>query len=328
MRDGNLDFIVARLGESRFPSPLSGVRFTRDHERVLHHSQLEDIKSYIAGGDDPPTMEAAGPREKLFFDRSQLFCGIVTCGGLCPGLNDAIRAVVLSLYHQGGVNDVHGFRFGYEGLRRGIGHQPLKPTPETVNRIHENGATILGFSRGPQDPAEIAKTLAELKIDILFTSLSIVFGMPILLSAIPCLFASSAIVCAPRSVPSPPIVSFVRKTFGFETAVDERRAIYAANNTKRLASKSPSSTLISAIRSVAGRQIHRTRPFALSSDTAPCIQGGTKWWSDSGIINSPSCPFLWPCHSAKRSTRRGRSGTVLLPLPANHGTALIEKAGL
>ncbi len=63
-------------------------------------------------------MEAAGPREKLFFDPSQLACGIVTCGGLCPGVNDVIRSIVLSLYHHYGVHKVYGFRFGYEGLVR------------------------------------------------------------------------------------------------------------------------------------------------------------------------------------------------------------------
>ena len=88
----------------------------------------------------------------LFFDPAKLACGIVTCGGLCPGLNDVIRAIVRSLRHHYGVNKVYGFRFGYEGLVRRIGHQPLELTPESVHRIHESGGSILGSSRGPQDP--------------------------------------------------------------------------------------------------------------------------------------------------------------------------------
>lgn len=85
--NGDLDFTMARLGECRFPSPLSGVRFIRDDERVLYHTRFEDMKAWIAKGAYPPAMEAAGPREKPFFDSSQLACGIVTCGGLCPGLD-------------------------------------------------------------------------------------------------------------------------------------------------------------------------------------------------------------------------------------------------
>ena len=82
---------------------MKGVRFTRDDERVLYHSRLEDMKPWIDTRTDPPAMEVAGPREKIFFEPSQLACGIVTCGGICPGLNDVIRSIVLSLYHHYGV---------------------------------------------------------------------------------------------------------------------------------------------------------------------------------------------------------------------------------
>ena len=158
MHEKDLDFTVQRLGKNYFASPLRGVRFTRDDERVLYHSRLADMKAWTTVGAEPPSMEAAGPREKLYFDSAQLACGIVTCGGLCPGLNDVIRAIVLSLHHHYGVDKVYGFRFGYEGLVQRIGHEPLKLTPETVQRIHEAGGTVLGSSRGPQDPAEMVKT--------------------------------------------------------------------------------------------------------------------------------------------------------------------------
>ena len=125
MPDSDLDFTIPRLGECRIPSPMSHVRFTRDDERVLYHSRLEEMKAWLDKHTDPPAMEAAGPREKIFFNPSKLACGIVTCGGLCPGLNDVIRSIVLSLYHHYGVNKVYGFRFGYEGLVRRYGHKPL-----------------------------------------------------------------------------------------------------------------------------------------------------------------------------------------------------------
>ena len=85
MRDNDLDFTIARLGECRIPSPMSGVRFTRDEERVLYHSTLEGREAWLDKGAAPPAMESAGPRRMLFFDPAKLACGIVTCGGLAPG---------------------------------------------------------------------------------------------------------------------------------------------------------------------------------------------------------------------------------------------------
>jgi 6-phosphofructokinase 1 len=175
-------------------------------------------------------MEVAGPREKLFFDPSQLACGIVSCGGLCPGLNDVIRSIVLSLYHHYGVHTVYGFRFGYEGLAPRNGHKPLKLTPDAVNRIHEMGGTILGSSRGPQDPAEMAKTLGDLNIGILFAigGDGTLRGAQKISEEATQRGIALSVIGIPKTIDND--VSFVQKTFGFETAVTEaRRAIYAAN---------------------------------------------------------------------------------------------------
>ena len=175
-------------------------------------------------------MEAAGPREKIFFDPSQLACGIVTCGGLCPGLNDVIRSIVLSLYHHYGVKKVYGFRFGYEGLVRGYGHKPLELTPDAVSRIHEIGGTILGSSRGPQDPAEMVRTLADLKIGILFAigGDGTLRGAQKIAEEAGRQGLALSVIGIPKTIDND--VSFVQKTFGFETAVTEaKRATYAAN---------------------------------------------------------------------------------------------------
>ena len=230
MHNGNLDFTIARLGECRFPSPLSGVRFIHDDERVLYHTRFEDMKAWIAEGAYPPAMEAAGPREKVYFDSSQLACGIVTCGGLCPGLNDVIRSIVLSLYHHYGVNTVYGFRFGYEGLVPRYGHEPLKLTPGAVSRIHEMGGSILGSSRGPQDPAEMVKTLVDLKIGILFAigGDGTLRGAQRIAEEATRQGIALSVIGIPKTIDND--ISFVQKTFGFETAVNEaRRAIYSAN---------------------------------------------------------------------------------------------------
>ena len=140
-----------------------------------------------------------------------------------------IRSIVLSLYRQYGVKKVYGLRYGYEGLVRKYEHKPLELTPDTVGRIHELGGSILGSSRGPQDPAEMAKTLADLKIGILFA----IGGDGTLRGAAKIVEEASrqgltlSVIGVPKTIDND--VSFIQKTFGFETAVDEaRRAIYAA----------------------------------------------------------------------------------------------------
>jgi 6-phosphofructokinase 1 len=230
MSEPHLDFTIARLGECRVPSPMSGVRFTTDQERVLYHSRLEKLQPFIASGATPPAMECAGPRERIFFDPATLACGIVTCGGLCPGLNDVIRSIVLSLTHHYGVRRIYGFRYGYEGLVRRLGHTPLELTPESVGRINEIGGSILGSSRGPQDPAEMVARLAELGVGILFA-----IGGDGTLRGAQKIGEEAArrghalsVIGVPKTIDND--VSFVQRTFGFDTAVTEaRRATYAAN---------------------------------------------------------------------------------------------------
>jgi 6-phosphofructokinase 1 len=175
-------------------------------------------------------MESAGPRRTLFFDPAKLACGIVTCGGLCPGVNDVVRAIVLSLRRHYGVRSIYGFRFGYEGLVKRIGHEPLALTPESVQRIHEGGGSVLGSSRGPQDPAEMVERLNELGIGILFA----IGGDGTLRGAQKIGEEASrrglpiGVIGIPKTIDND--ISFVQRTFGFETAVTEaRRATYAAH---------------------------------------------------------------------------------------------------
>src|SRR5262245_7902447 len=207
---------------------MKGVRFVSDNERVLYHATLADVTASIGRGMDPPSMETAGPRPALFFDPRGLVCGIVTCGGLCPGLNDVIRAIVRSLHYHYGVERVLGFRFGFEGLARAYGHVAVELTPESVNRIHEFGGSLLGSSRGPQEPREMVQTLKDLNVGILFA-----IGGDGTLRGAQAIADEAARQGLPLSVIGIPKtidndVSYVQKTFGFETAVSEaRRATYA-----------------------------------------------------------------------------------------------------
>src|SRR5262245_55145389 len=226
----DFDFTIDQLGPCRVPSPMSGVRFVRDEERVLYHATLDEVKDLLDKGVDPPAMEMAGPRQMLFFDPSKLACGIVTCGGLCPGLNDVIRSIVLSLNHHYGVTRVYGFRFGYEGLVRRHGHTPIELTSEAVNRVHEFGGSLLGSSRGPQQAAEMLQTLKDLNIGILFAigGDGTLRGAKAIGDEARRQGVELAVIGIPKTIDND--VSFVQKTFGFETAVTEaRRATYAAN---------------------------------------------------------------------------------------------------
>jgi 6-phosphofructokinase 1 len=229
MRERDLDFTIERLGDCRVPSPMTAVRFVRDDERVLHASTVSEVRTALDGPADLPAMEMAGPRARLFFEPSTLACGIVTCGGLCPGLNDVIRSLVLSLYHHYGVTRVYGFRFGYEGLVPRHGHEPLQLTPQGVNRIHSVGGTILGSSRGHQEPAEMVDGLRDLGIGILFAigGDGTLRGAKAIADEAARQRLALAVVGIPKTIDND--VAHVQKTFGFETAVSEaRRATSAA----------------------------------------------------------------------------------------------------
>ncbi|NLB07099.1 MAG: ATP-dependent 6-phosphofructokinase, partial [Desulfobulbaceae bacterium] len=162
------DFRIDRLGECTFTTPMRGTGFMDDRSHILLHSDLDTIRTYLDAGEEPPRFEAAGPRQQLYFDPARVACGIVTCGGLCPGINNVIRAIVLSLHHHYGVDEVYGFRYGFEGLEPRCGHRPLHLTPDLVEHIHEMGGTILGSSRGHQDVGRMVDTLARLGMSVLF----------------------------------------------------------------------------------------------------------------------------------------------------------------
>jgi 6-phosphofructokinase 1 len=226
--DLNLD--VSRLGPCRIPSPMSRVQFVEDEARVLYHSHLEKVEALLTAGKRLPCFEMAGPREKIYFDPSKLKCGIVTCGGICPGLNDVIRAIVLSLFHHYGVNTVFGFRYGYEGLSPKYRHVPLELNPAVVTDIHQRGGTILGSSRGPQDVSEMVDTLERMNIGLLFTigGDGTLRGAHALCEDISRRGLKIAVVGIPKTIDND--ISYVDQSFGFETAVSESKtAIYCAH---------------------------------------------------------------------------------------------------
>jgi 6-phosphofructokinase 1 len=227
----DLDLTIARLGECRIPSPMSTDQFLTDKDHVLYHQNLDEIKKFLASGDEPPRFEMAGPREKLYFDPSKLKCGIVTCGGLCPGVNDVIRAIILGLFYHYRVKTVFGFRYGYEGLTYQYGHTPLELNPDSVKDIHKEGGTILGTSRGPQDMSEMVDTLERMNVGLLFTigGDGTLRGAEAISQEIARRGIKIGVIGIPKTIDND--ISCVDVSFGFETAVSEARtAIYSAHN--------------------------------------------------------------------------------------------------
>lgn len=232
-----LDFKIKTLGPATVPSPLKGVTFIPEGTRVLFPTKLDEARLAFHNGGDPLSLELAGPREKIFFNPANVVAGIVTCGGLCPGLNDVIRSVVMNLYHQYGVPKVYGFRYGYEGLSSKFGHDPLVLTPDIVNIIDDMGGTILGTSRGHQDPKDMVDTLERLGVNILFP----IGGDGTLRGA--CVIAQEAerrglkiaVVGIPKTIDND--ISCIQTSFGFQTAASEAQKILGHAHTEAEAAK-------------------------------------------------------------------------------------------
>ncbi|MFN3324268.1 MAG: ATP-dependent 6-phosphofructokinase [Bryobacteraceae bacterium] len=180
--------------------------------------------------------EKAGPRKKIYFDPSRTKAAIVTCGGLCPGLNKVIRSTFFELYHGYGVRDVLGIRFGYQGMSPAATHEPIPLTHSLVSDIHKQGGTILGSSRGPVDPKLQVDFLEARRINVLFCiggdgtqrgALAIHKeaqrrGYPL------------AVVGIPKTIDND--IQYVWRTFGYFTALDRARSVIeSAHNEARSA---------------------------------------------------------------------------------------------
>ncbi|MEQ1853907.1 MAG: ATP-dependent 6-phosphofructokinase [Chthoniobacteraceae bacterium] len=214
-----MDTTIERLGRCEFESPLrhSGgldVNFKSDEARVL-------IDHRIGPGKAPHpemSLEIAGPRERIFFNPPKTTAAIVTCGGLCPGLNDIIRGIVTQCHYRYGVTKTLGFRYGYEGLVQEYGHTPMTMRPESVAQIHNFGGTILGSSRGPQGIGKMVNTLEDMQIDILFVvgGDGTLKGAAEIAAEVRRRGLKKAIVGIPKTIDND--ILFLDKSFGFETA--------------------------------------------------------------------------------------------------------------
>jgi 6-phosphofructokinase 1 len=235
------DCEVATLGDCAVESPLAPVFGAFEQAGPVGHVDpddrvlIEDTERAVTGRDPaagpPPSFEPARARRQLFFDPSSTTVAIVTCGGLCPGLNDVIRGLVQELRRRYRVKRILGIRHGYRGLTRAHRHEVIELSGSMVQGIHQAGGTFLGTSRGRQDPAEMVDTLEHLGVDVLFVvgGDGTMSGARGIVDEIGSRGLAIAIMGLPKTIDND--LPFIDQSFGFLTAVtraaDTVRAAHA-----------------------------------------------------------------------------------------------------
>ena len=227
-------FEIKALGSCKFVSPLKKFTevFVPDAERILYNPSLSAFKTAASHGmEDPISIELAGPREKIFFEPSKTKAAIVTCGGLCPGINNVIRAIVFELHYRYGVQDVLGIRYGYSGFVKNE-YPPVKLTMEMVDDIHMASGTILGSSRGTQETNVVVDSIIKQKINILFCiggDGTLRGARDIALNAMLKGYPLS-VIGLPKTIDND--IAYLSRSFGFDTAVHAATAAIEAAHTE------------------------------------------------------------------------------------------------
>lgn len=220
------DLAITTLGPSRITSPMAPLldarstteHYVDEHDKVLFDDTLAGISSRGGPVGELPAMEPCGPRRKIFFDPAKTRAAIVTCGGLCPGLNDVIAGLVRTLTYHYRVRRVVGIRNGYQGFVADYGHDVVDLTPESVRDIATDGGTVLGTSRGPQDPDEIVDCLERLHVNILFVvgGDGSMRGAMQIAATVAARGLLIAVVGIPKTIDND--IPYIDQSFGFQTA--------------------------------------------------------------------------------------------------------------
>ncbi|MDR2602190.1 MAG: ATP-dependent 6-phosphofructokinase [Spirochaetaceae bacterium] len=221
-----LDFTIEELGPRQIRSPITMSKskgdfianYVSDEDFVMLSSEvhLDDVPEL----DKSQLLERAGPREQIYFMPEHVHAGIVTCGGLCPGINDVIRSIVRCLWYHYRVRRITGIRYGYKGFLPEYRYPTQELTLDWVDNIHKIGGTVLGSARGGGKEVEkIVNAMEQLNLNMLFTiggdgtqrgSLDIANEIERRNLKIAC-------VGIPKTVDND--FSFIERSFGFDTAV-------------------------------------------------------------------------------------------------------------
>jgi 6-phosphofructokinase 1 len=205
----------------RLHAPKSAERYVEDDDKILFDDNLNDIIEGFTSVEDLPAFEKAGAREKIFFDPSKVRVGIVTCGGLCPGMNNVIAGLVEELRTLYGVRSITGFKNGYQGFIASYGHSVVDFSEVDVQSMRSQGGTVLGTSRGNQDPVEIVDQLEQSGIGILFVigGDGTMRGAQAIADEISRRGRMISIVCIPKTIDND--IPYIDQSFGFQTAFAE-----------------------------------------------------------------------------------------------------------
>ena len=213
-----MDFTIANLGTCKIKSPFFTVNYVNNNQQIVFNSLISEIEKEYKENKKIASFELAGARKMIYFDPSKTKAAIVTCGGLCPGLNDVIRAIVMQLYYQYSVKNIYGIMYGYQGLMPKYGHPIIELTPDKVVDIHLDGGSILHSSRGHQDVTEMVDALERMNINILFTigGDGTLRAANLIVEEIKKRCMKIAIVGVPKTIDND--IMYIEKSFGFETA--------------------------------------------------------------------------------------------------------------
>jgi 6-phosphofructokinase 1 len=217
---------VASLGKPSLESPVKGQSFIAENSRVCLASELAQIESLKHRKENIPSLEMAGLCKNIFYDPAQTRVAIVTCGGLCPGLNNVIKGLVEVLTYNYGVRIIFGIRYGYMGLNPRYGLTAIHLTTDRVDNIHAEGGTILGSSRGEQDAKVMVDTLQmQLNVSILFCigGDGTLRGAQDIVREITKRKAPISVICIPKTIDND--LNLIDRTFGFETCVQSAAEI-------------------------------------------------------------------------------------------------------
>jgi len=223
-----LNFTIDTLGRCKVASPVP-VSNTKEDRQTEFVSDDQYVLYDIEGGALPAetdsrdqVLELAGPRQNIFFDPTKTHAAIVTCGGLCPGLNDVIRSIVMCLWYRYGVRRITGVRYGYRGFLPEFSLPVMQLSPDIVSEIHIRGGSILGSSRGYGHRSEdIVDALEQMGVNILFGigGDGTQKGMLTISEEVKKRGLRIAVVGVPKTIDND--LSFVQKSFGFDTAVSK-----------------------------------------------------------------------------------------------------------
>jgi len=196
----------------------SSFGFIENEDRVLLDASLGHFIHCRDSGETPISFEKAGPRKHLYFDSPDTKVAIVTCGGLCPGINNVIRSIVNEMYYRYKVNQIIGIQYGFEGFISKYNHPIVELTPQKVESIHLFGGTILGSSRGIQEVGLIVDKLVALDVNILFCigGDGTLRGAHAIHEEVTRRDLKIAVAGIPKTIDND--INLIDKSFGFETA--------------------------------------------------------------------------------------------------------------